>query len=67
MMANSDYKILIIPGELNNTPHNEDLLLLVSQEEFIRMWQRGQDMLKGHNLKGIGIDGRFVKGSFTLS
>lgn len=41
-----DFKIIVVPGDLNNTPHGEDLILLVSQEEFMKMWNRGQEMLR---------------------
>ncbi len=66
MAENSEFKILILPGELNSTPNSEDLILLVSQEEFMRMWQRGQTMLQNYHLNGRKVNGYF-KGSLALS
>lgn len=44
-MEKGNFKILVLPGELNITPHNEDIVLLITEEEFMRMWKRGQTML----------------------
>lgn len=60
------FKILILPGDLNNTPHGEDLVLLISYEEFARMWRRGQAMLRNRALKGKEIHGDFT-GSLEIS
>lgn len=62
MTKNCEFKILILPGELNGTPNGEDLILLVNQEEFMRMWQRGQEMLRSQGY----INGHF-KGSPAVS
>jgi hypothetical protein len=64
-MANNEFKVLILPGELNNTPHSEDIVLLITEEEFLMMWRRGQIMLRNRNLKGKGIDGTKYVGSST--
>lgn len=62
----NDFKVLILPGELNDTPNGEDLVLVISQEEFLRMWKRGQALIRNRALKGRGIDGNHQVG-FTLS
>ena len=62
----NEFKILILPGDLNETPHGEDLVLLVTQDEFLRMWNRGEAMLRNRRLKGWTIEPDF-KGSTTLS
>ena len=59
-------KILILPGDLNDTPHGEDLVLVITEEEFMRMWRRGQVMLRNRALKGKGIHGDLT-GSVKLS
>lgn len=61
-----EFKVLILPGELNNTPHGEDLILVITQEEFLRMWKRGTAMLKNRREKGWNIDADFT-GSTKLS
>ena len=50
-MANQ-FKILLLPGELNDTPDKQDLILLVTEEEFLKMWKRGEAMLRNRRLKG---------------
>jgi len=60
------FKILILPGDLNHTPHGEDLVLVVTLEEFLRMWKRGEAMLRNRGLKGWKIDKDFT-GSAQLS
>jgi len=62
----NEFKILILPGELNNTPHNEDIVLLLTEEEFMRMWKRGQALIRNRALKGKTVDGDYQIGS-TLS
>lgn len=52
-----EFKVLILPGTLNQTPHGEDIILLMTEEEFLRMWRRGQCMLKNRESRGKGIDG----------
>jgi len=47
-----EFKILLLPGELNDTPDKQDLVLLVTEEEFLKMWKRGQTMLRNRRLKG---------------
>jgi len=61
-----DFKILILPGELNDMPNHEDLVLIVTEDEFLRMWKRGQAFIRNRALKGRGIDGNHKVG-FTLS
>jgi hypothetical protein len=61
-----DFKVLILPGELNNTPHGEDLVLVITQDEFLRMWRRGEAMLRNRKLKGCSIDTDYT-GSTRLS
>lgn len=61
-----EFKILILPGDLNKTPHGEDLYLVITQEEFMRMWRRGEAMLRNRRLKGKEIDGDFT-GSIEIS
>jgi len=36
-----DFKVLVLPGYLNDTPHGGDLVLLITEAEFLRMWHRG--------------------------
>jgi len=62
-----DFKVLILPGNLNHTPHNEDLVLLITKEEFLRMWKRGQAMIRNRKLKGRTIDGYYIAGSPEIS
>jgi len=62
-----DFRILILPGDLNNTPHGEDLILLITQEEFLRMWKRGKAMIRNRKLKGKTIDGYYIAGSPEIS
>ena len=62
----NEFKILILPGELNNTPHNEDIVLLLTEEEFIKMWKRGQVLIRNRALKGQTVDADYQIGS-TLS
>ena len=57
-----EFKVLILPAQLNNTPHNEDMILLVTREEFMKMWRRGQAMIRNRKLKGKGIDEDFRTG-----
>jgi hypothetical protein len=61
------FKVLILPGDLNNTPHGEDLVLLITQEEFLRMWGRGQAMIRNRKLKGKAVDGYYIEGSAEIS
>jgi len=63
----SEYKILILPRELNDTPDGEDLVLVITKDEFLRMWQRGQSMLRNRALKGQRIDGQHFTGSAEIS
>ena len=58
-MSNEDFKVIVLPGDLNHTPHGEDLVLIVTKEEFLRMWKRGQAMVQNRQLKGRTIDGDF--------
>ncbi len=62
-----DFKVLVLPKELNDTPNGEDLVLVISQEEFMKMWNRGQEMLRNRALKGQGIDGQHFTGSTKVS
>jgi len=63
-----DFKVLILPGKLNDTPHGEDLVLLITEQEFLRMWRRGQAMVRNRGLKKEDIlDGRCITGSFEIS
>ena len=62
-MKNDGFRVLILPGDLNQTPHSEDIILLVSEEEFLRMWRRGQAMVRNRELRGKGIDGIKYTGS----
>lgn len=64
---NEGFKVLILPGELNGTPNGEDLVLLITEEEFMRMWRRGEAMLRNWQLKGKTIDGNFTGRSIALS
>lgn len=61
-----NFKIIILPGDLNSTPHGEDMVLVVTLDEFLRMWKRGEAMLKNRELKGRKIDADFT-GSFGIS
>ena len=65
-MENDDFKVLVLPGDLNNTPHGEDLILLITQDEFLRMWKRGEAMLRNRRLKGWTIEPDF-RGSTQIS
>ncbi len=67
MAENSEFKILILPGNVNQTPHSEDIVLLITEEEFLRMWRRGQIMIRNRELKGKGIDGGLTARSSELS
>lgn len=60
------FKILILPGNLNNTPHGEDLFLVITLDEFLRMWRRGEAMIRNRQLKGQEIDADF-RGSTKVS
>ncbi len=62
-----EFKILVLPAELNDTPNGEDLILLVSREEFMKMWSRGQAMLRNRASKGQRIDGQDFTGSTEIS
>ncbi len=62
-MENNGFRVLILPGNLNQTPHSEDIVLLITEEEFLRMWRRGQAMLRNRELIGRGIDGSKYFGS----
>jgi len=53
---NEDFKIIVVPGNLNNTPHGEDLVLVVTLEEFLRMWKRGEAMLRNRMKRGVSRD-----------
>lgn len=61
-----DFKVLILPGDLNNTPHGEDLVLVVTLDEFLRMLKRGEAMLRNRCLKGWKIEPDF-RGSTQIS
>lgn len=61
-----EFKILILPADLNDTPHGEDLVLVVTLDEFLRMWRRGEAMLRNRQLKGQEIDADF-RGSTKVS
>lgn len=63
---NDGFKVLVLPGNLNDTPHGEDLVLLITEEEFLRMWKRGQAMLRNRRLKGWNIRGD-ITGSIEVS
>ncbi len=65
-MGMDDFKIIVLPGDLNNTPHGEDLVLVVTQDEFLRMWKRGEAMLRNRRLKGWKIESDFT-GSTQIS
>ena len=54
-----DFKVLILPADLNDTPNGEDLILILTKDEFLRMWRRGQAMVRNRQLKGRTIDGGF--------
>ena len=58
-MAN--FKILTLLAEFNDTPNGEDIILVISEEEFMRMWQRGQAMLRNRAVKGQKVDGDFTR------
>jgi hypothetical protein len=60
------FKVLILPADLNDTPNREDLVLIVTKDEFLRMWRRGQTMLRNWQLKGQEINGDFRR-SLKLS
>jgi hypothetical protein len=62
-----EFKLLILPGNLNDTPHGEDLLLLITEEEFLRMWRRGQALLKKPLLGKRDFDGGYAEGSLKIS
>ncbi|MGA2463324.1 MAG: hypothetical protein ABSH06_03095 [Thermodesulfobacteriota bacterium] len=62
-----EFKILILPADLNDTPNHEDLVLVITQEEFLRMWRRGQAMVQNRALKGQGIDEQHFTGSTEVS
>ena len=64
---NEDFKVIILPGDLNNTPHGEDLVLLITEDEFLRMWKRGQAMIRNRKLKGKSINGYYIAGSPQIS
>jgi hypothetical protein len=63
---NREFKILVLPRELNDTPRGEDLVLIITKEEFLRMWRRGQTMLRNQRLKRRTVDVDFT-GSITVS
>ena len=67
MQVNEDFKILVLPAELNDTPHGEDLVLVITQDEFLRMWKRGEAMVRNRQLKGKMINGDFTVRSIALS
>lgn len=62
-----EFKVLVLPRELNDTPGGEDLVLVITKDEFLRMWQRGQTMLRNRGLKGQGIDRQHFTGSAEIS
>jgi len=66
MNEDREFKVLVLPADLNDTPHGEDLVLVITKEEFLRMWRRGEAMVESRRLKGKEIDADF-RGSITLS
>ncbi len=62
-----EFKLLILPADLNDTPNGEDLILLVSREEFLRMWERGRTMVQNLAPKGQKIHGQRFAGSAEVS
>ncbi len=62
-----EFRILILPGNLNDTPNGEDLVLIITLDEFLKMWRRGQAMLKNREVKGRSFDGGFIAGSLEVS
>jgi hypothetical protein len=62
-----EFKILILPAVLNDMPDHKDLVLVITQEEFLRMWRRGQAMVQNQALKGQGIDEQHFTGSTEVS
>ena len=67
MEVSDDFRVLILPAELNDTPHGEDLVLVITQDEFLRMWKRGEAMVRNRQLKGKMINGDFTGRSIALS
>ena len=61
-----EFKILILPADLNDTPNHEDLVLIITKDEFLRMWRRGQAMARNWELRGQDINADF-RGSVKLS
>jgi hypothetical protein len=68
--SHRDFKMLLLPGYLNYTPGGEDLVLLITEEEFMRMWARGQAMVRNRATKEKKekADGKLsIKGSSEIS
>lgn len=63
---NDEFKVLILPADLNDTPNGEDLVLILTEDEFLRMWRRGQTMVRNRQMKGPEVDGDF-RGSLKIS
>ncbi len=61
LIPGEEFKVLILPGNLNDTPGDEDLVLIITKEEFMRMWRRGQAMVRNRRLKGKMNDGDFAR------
>jgi len=59
LMPGEELRVLILPGNLNDTPGGEDLVLIITEEEFMKMWRRGQAMIRNRRLKGKWVDGDF--------
>jgi hypothetical protein len=58
---NDEFKVLVLPGDLNDTPGGEDLVLIIMEEEFMRMWRRGQAMIQNRSSKGKPINGNLAR------
>ena len=63
---NDGFKVIVLPANLNDTPHSEDLFLVVTLDEFLRMWRRGETMLRNRRLKEWKIEPDFT-GSTQIS
>ena len=56
-MKNEDFKIIVLPSNLNpGGPTGESLVLVFSIEEMERARQRGESMLRNRMRKGVSRD-----------
>ena len=62
-----EFRVLVLPADLNETPNGEDIILLISEDEFMTMWKRGEAMVRNRALKGKGIDAKYLTTSIKLS